>query len=77
MVLVIVAVAFVMLYMRTQPQQTQQAVQEQQKQTEPTQSRTTGQQGVTGNGDFASLMANISKALDLTNNVIQTQTQKN
>lgn len=77
MVLVIVALVGFMLWTRTQPAQTQQAVQEQQKQTTPTQSPTTGQQGVARQSDFASLLATINKALDTTNNVIQTATQKN
>ena len=77
MVLVIVAVAGLMLFMRTQPAQAQQAAQEQQKAATPTASPTTGQQGVTGNGDFASVMNLITAALATTNNIIQTNTQKN
>lgn len=77
MVLVLVAVAVVMLWMRTQPQQATEAVKEQQKAATPTQSPTTGTQSVARPSDFESLMANINKALDITNNIIQTQTQKN
>lgn len=73
--LIIVVVVFLALYFRQQTQATSTAQVE--KTTTPTASPTTGQQGVTGNGDFASLLSTINKALDTTNHIIQTQTQKN
>lgn len=75
MVLILVVVLLAMVYFRGQASATTNA--QVQKVVEPTASPASGQQGVTGNGDFQSLLNAINQGLSTVDHIIQTTTQKN